>query len=85
MSVRFKIFDASHDFSKTAALVGNHVVWFNLTIYHSMYESNQFVFKEVKQVNDEKQLLQIFGNFYFKMKCNNNKNDSFHWSSEENC
>ena len=60
MSVCFKSFDASPDFSKTTAVVRNHVVWVNLTIYHSMYDSNQFVFKQIKRVNDEGQLLRIF-------------------------
>ena len=53
MSVCFKSFDVSHDFSKTAAFVQNHVVWVNLTIYQSMYDLNQFVFEQIKRVNDE--------------------------------
>ena len=36
MSVCFKSFDLSHDFSKTAAPVRNHVV---TSMYQSMYES----------------------------------------------
>ena len=53
VSVCFKLFDVSHDFSKTAAFVQNHVVWVNLTIYQSMYDLNQFVFEQIKRVNDE--------------------------------
>ena len=53
VSVCFKLFDVSHDFSKTAAFVQNHVVWVNLTICQSMYDLNQFVFEQIKRVNDE--------------------------------
>ena len=53
MSVRFKSFDVFHDFSKTAAFVQNHVVWVNLTIYQSMYDLSQFVFEQIKRLNDE--------------------------------
>ena len=53
MSVRFKSFDVSHGFSKTAAFTQNHVVWVNLTIYYSMYYLNQFVFEQINRVNDE--------------------------------
>ena len=53
MSVRFKSFDVSHRFSKTAAFAQNHVVWVNLTIYYSMYYLNQFVFEQINRVNDE--------------------------------
>ena len=73
MSVCFKSFGVSHNFSKTAALVQNHVVWVILTIYQSMHDSKQFVFKQINQVNDEEQLLKIFGCLYFKIKCNNHK------------
>ena len=62
MSVCFKSFDISRDFSKTAAIVRNHVVWFNLAIYQS-----------TKRVSDEEQLLRIFCSLYFEMKCNNHK------------
>ena len=41
------------------------------------YESNQFVFKQIKRMNDEEQLLQISGCLYFKIKCNNDIKDSF--------
>ena len=74
MSVCFKSFDVSHDFLKTAALV--HVVLVNLTIYHSMYESNQIAFKQFKRVKDEEQLLRIFRSLYFEIKCSNNKKDA---------
>ena len=72
MLVYFKSFDVSHDFSKTAALalVRNHVFWVNLTIYQSMYDSNQFVFQQIKRVNDEKRLLRIFRCLYFEIKYN---------------
>ena len=53
VSVCFKLFDVSHDFSKTAAFVQNHVVWVNLTICQSMYDLNQFAFEQIKRVNDE--------------------------------
>ena len=53
VSVCFKLFDVSHDFSKTAAFVQNHVVWVNLTIYQSMYDLSQFVFEQIKRLNDE--------------------------------
>ena len=53
MPVCFKSFDVSHGFSKTAAFVQNHVVWFNLTICQNMYDLNQLVFKQIKRVNDE--------------------------------
>ena len=49
MSVCFKSFKVSHNCSKTANLVGNNVVCVNLTIYQSMYEPNQFIFKQIKQ------------------------------------
>ena len=62
MSACFKSFDISRDFSKTAAIVRNHVVWFNLAIYQS-----------TKRVSDEEQLLRIFCSLYFEMKCNNHK------------
>ena len=42
MSVCFISFDVSHDFSKTAAFVRNHVVWVNQTTYQNMHDSNQF-------------------------------------------
>ena len=77
MSVCFKSFDVSHAFSKTAALVRNHVVWVKLTIYQSTYDSNQFVFKQINRLNDEDQLLRIFCSLYFEIKCNNHKKDSF--------
>ena len=50
MSGCFKSFDVSHDFSKAAALLRNHVVWVTLTIYQNMHDS----------VNDEEQLLRVF-------------------------
>ena len=53
VSVCFKSFDVSHDFSKTAVFVQNHVVWVNLIIYQSMYGLNQFVFEQIKRLNDE--------------------------------
>ena len=71
MSVCFKSFDVSHDFSKTAAFFRNPVVWVNLTIYQSMYDSNQFSFEQIKRVNDEEQLLRIFRSLYFEIKSNN--------------
>ena len=42
----------------------------NLTMYRSMYDSNQFVFIQIKQVNDEEQLLRKFCCLYFEIKCN---------------
>ena len=81
MSVRFKSFDIS--FSKTAALVRNHVVCVNLTIYQSMYEWNQFVFKQIKRVNDKEQLLRIIYSLYFEIKRNNNKKHSSDFFYEE--
>ena len=72
MSVLFISFDIS--FSKTADIVRNHVGYVNLTIYQSMYELNPFVFKQIKRVNDEKQLLRIIYSLYFEIKCNNNNN-----------
>ena len=71
MSVCFKSFDVAHNFSKITAHVRNHVVWVNLTIYQSMYNSYHFVFKQIKQVNDEDQLLRVFRCLYFEIKCNN--------------
>ena len=53
MSACFKSFDVSHDFLKTAAFLQNHVFWVNLTIYESMHDLNQFVFEQIKRVNDE--------------------------------
>ena len=53
MWVCFRLSDVSHDFSKTAAFVQNHVVWINLTIYQSMYDLYQFVLEQIKRVNDE--------------------------------
>ena len=76
MSVCFKSFDVSHNFLKTTALIWNHVVWVNLTIYLSMYDSKQFVFKQIKRVNDEEPLLRIFRSLYFEIKCNDHKKDS---------
>ena len=70
MSVCFKSFDVSHGFSKIAALARNHVAWINLTMYRSMYDSNQFVFIQIKRVNDEEQLLRKFCCLYFEIKCN---------------
>ena len=72
MSVCFKLFDATHGFSKIAALVRNHVAWINLTMYRSMYDSNQFVFIQIKRVSEwwraivKKILLFIF---WKKMQC----------------
>ena len=83
MSVCFKSFDVSHDFSKTAAFFRNPVVWVNLTIYQSMYDSNQFSFKQIKRVNDEEQLLRIFRSLYFEIKCNNHKKDSLDFFYQE--
>ena len=40
-------------------------------------------FKQIKQVNDEEQLLQIFRSLYFEKKCNNNKRDSFEFVYQE--
>ena len=53
MSACFKSFDVSHDFLKTPAFLQNHVFWVNLTIYESMHDLNQFVFEQIKRVNDE--------------------------------
>ena len=52
--LNFFSFDVSHDCSKTAAFVQNHVVWVNLPIYQSLYDLNQFAFEKIKTVNDEK-------------------------------
>ena len=73
MSVCFKSFNVSHNFSRTAA----HC-W-----ARGFYESNRFAFKKMKQVNDEEQLLRIFRSLYFEMKCNNNKRDSFDFVYQE--
>ena len=54
MSICFKSFDASHDFLKTAARVPNHVVCIILTIYQSMYDPNQFVFKKINRLQHMK-------------------------------
>ena len=35
-----------------------------------MYDSNQFVFKQIKRVNDEEQLLRILRCLYFEIKYN---------------
>ena len=72
MPVCFKSFDVPHDFSNTAALVRNHMVWVILRIYQNMYDSNQFVFKQIKRVNDKEQLT-ILGCLYFEIKRNNRK------------
>ena len=73
MSVWFESFSVFHYFLKTGALIQSHVIRVKLTIYESMYESNQFVFKQIKQVNDEEQFLLIFYSFYFEIKYKNNK------------
>ena len=77
MSVCFKSFDVSHNILKAAAFIQNHMFWVNLTMYQSMYDLNQFVFEQIKRVNDEEQLLRIFHSLYFEIKCNNHKKDSF--------
>ena len=33
---------------------------FNLTIHQSMYDSNQYVFKQIKRVNDKEQKTDLF-------------------------
>ena len=33
---------------------------FNLTIHQSMYDSNQYVFKQIKRVNDKAQKTDLF-------------------------
>ena len=48
-----------------------------LTVCFKSLESNQFVFKQIKRMNDEEQLLRISRSLYFEIKCNNNKKDSF--------
>ena len=53
MSVCFKSFDVSHNILKTAAFIQNHMFWVNLTMYQGMYGLNQFVFEQIKRVNDE--------------------------------
>ena len=63
MSVCFELFEASHDFSKTAAPLQSHVVWFNLKIYHTMYESNQFVLKQIKLVKLRNCEIAVAANF----------------------
>ena len=83
MSVCFISFDVSHDFSKTTMFVRNYVVWVNLITYQSMYDSNQFVFKQIKWVNVEEQLLRIFCSLYFEIKCNNHKKGSFNLFYQE--
>ena len=65
MSVCFKSFDVSHDFSKNAAPVLNCVVWVNLTIGQAYMKPNKLVFKRFKRVNDEEQLLRIFRSLHF--------------------
>ena len=77
MSVCFKSFDVSHNILKTAAFIQNHMFWVNLTMYQGMYGLNQFVFEQIKRVNDEEQLLRIFHSLHFEIKCNNHKKDSF--------
>ena len=59
------------------------MVWVNLTIYQSMYDSKQFVFKQIKRVHDEEQLLRIFPSLYFEIKCNDHKKDSFDFFYQE--
>ena len=71
MSVWFESFSVFHYFLKTGAVIQSLVIWVKLTIYESMYESNQFVFKQIKQVNDEEQFLQTFYSFYFEIKYKN--------------
>ena len=53
MSVCFKSFDVSHNILRTAAFIQNHMFWVNLTMYQGMYGLNQFVFEQIKRVNDE--------------------------------
>ena len=53
MSVCFKSFDVSHNILKTAAFIQNHMFWVNRTMYQGMYGLNQFVFEQIKRVNDE--------------------------------
>ena len=60
MSVCFKSFDVSQSFSKTASVFRNQVVRANLTIYQSLYDLTQFVFKQIKPVNDEEQFFAIY-------------------------
>ena len=48
-----------------------------------MYDSNQFVFQQTKQVNDEEQLLRIFHSLDFEIKCNNHKKDLFDFFYQE--
>ena len=66
-------------------LLSFEILWFgvNLTIYQSMYDSNQFSFKQIKRVNDEEQLLRIFRSLYFEIKCNNHKKDSLDFFYQE--
>ena len=67
MSVCFKLFDISHNFWKAATPILNHMVC----------RVKPISFKQIKRVNDEEQSLRIFRNLYFKIKCNDNKKDSF--------
>ena len=54
-----------------------------MRIYQSMHDSNQFVFKQINQVNGEEQLLRIFRSLYFEIKCNNHEKDSFNFFDQE--
>ena len=40
-------------------------------------------FKQIKRMNDDEQSLRIFRSFYFEIKCNNNKKDSFEFFFQE--
>ena len=74
MSVCFKSIDVSHNFSRTAAPVRNHMVCMNQT---------NLPFQQIKEVNDEEQLLRIFRSLHFEIKCNNNRKDSFDFFCQE--
>ena len=63
MSVCSQSFEASHDFSKTAVPLQSQVVWFNLKIYHSMYESNRFALKQIKLVKLRNCEVAVVANF----------------------
>ena len=70
MSVCFKSFDVSHDFSKTTVLILNDVFVSTLKYTKACMIYTNLLLK-IKRVNDEEQLLRIFRSLYFEIKSNN--------------
>ena len=74
MSVCFKSFDASHNFSRTAAPVRNHVT--------SMSQTN-LLLNKLSEWMMKSSCCEFFTVLYFEIKCSNNKKDSFDFSCQD--